>query len=300
MRDRAVRRRRAVLAALVALSLILLTAYFGESAGGGLHAVQRGAQGILNPVQEGASRALKPVRDLFGWFGDTLDAKSERDKLQEERDALLRENVELRVRNREFTQLQRFYEAETAAGLDSYSPLTARVITRSASVWYSRLTIDKGSDDGVRPDQPVVDGTALVGKVQSVSGGSAVIMLLTDEEFGVAAKAADSGEPGTIAPAVGAPGDLLFDLVPRGRLVQEGDKIVTAGTSSSERLPSLFPPGILIGSVKRVELGDGELDREIHVEPEADLRRLDFVQVLTKPVSARAGSGETASATPTP
>ena len=298
MRDNAVRRRRAVLAALVALSLILLTAYFGESAGGGLHAVQRGAQGILNPVQEGASRALKPVRDLFGWFGDTLDAKSERDKLQTERDALLRENVELRVRNREYSQLQRFYEAETAAGLSTYDPVTARVITRSANVWYSRLTIDKGSDDGVRPDQPVVDGTALVGKVQSVTGGSAVIMLLTDEEFGVAAKAADSGEPGTIAPAVGAPGDLLFDLVPRGRLVKEKDKIVTAGTSSSERLPSLFPPGLLIGDVKRVEIGDGDLDREIHVEPAADLRRLDFVQVLTKAKPGAGSTTATADATP--
>jgi rod shape-determining protein MreC len=295
MRDRAVRRRRAVLAALVALSLILLTAYFGESAGGGLHAVQRGAQGVLNPVQEGASRALKPVRDLFGWFGDTLDAKSERDKLQAERDQLLRENVELRVANREFTQLQRFYEAETAAGLNAYDPLTARVITRSANVWYSRLTINKGSDDGVRPDQAVVDGTALVGKVQSVTGGSAVVMLLTDEEFGVAAKAADSGEPGTIAPAVGAPGDLLFDLVPRGKLVREEDKIVTAGTSSSERLPSLFPPGLLIGSVRKVDVGDGELDRAIHVRPAADLRRLDFVQVLTK-----TGSDLRASATATP
>jgi rod shape-determining protein MreC len=295
MRDRAVRRRRAVLAALVALSLILLTAYFGESAGGGLHAVQRGAQGVLNPVQEGASRALKPVRDLFGWFGETLDAKSELADLKSERDQLLRENVELRVANREYGQLQRFYEAETAAGLRDYEPLTARVITRSASVWYSRLTINKGSSDGIQPDQAVVDGTALVGKVQSVTGGSAVVMLLTDEEFGVAAKGADSGEPGTISPAVGSPGNLLFDLVPRGRLVQEDEKIVTAGTSSSERLPSLFPPGLLIGTVRRVDIGDGELDRRIHVRPAADLRRLDFVQVLTK-----TGSDLRASATATP
>ncbi len=47
-------------------SLILLTAYFGESGGGALHGVQRGTSEVLNPVQEGASRALKPVRDLFG------------------------------------------------------------------------------------------------------------------------------------------------------------------------------------------------------------------------------------------
>ena len=97
MHDKVVRRRRAVLALLVALSLFLLTAYFGESAGGGLHAVQRGALEVLAPIQEGANRALKPVRDLFGWFGDTLDAQDERDRLQKERDQLRGEVAQLQV-----------------------------------------------------------------------------------------------------------------------------------------------------------------------------------------------------------
>ena len=87
MHDRAVRRRRAVLVALIAASLVLLTAYYGESSDGRLHSVQRGVFGALSPIQEGASRVLKPFRDLFGWFGDTIDAKDQRDKAIAERDA---------------------------------------------------------------------------------------------------------------------------------------------------------------------------------------------------------------------
>ena len=83
MHDRAVRRRRAVLLALIAASLILLTAYFGESDNGSLHSFQRGAMAVFAPIQEGANRAVKPLRDLFGWFGSTLHAKSQRDELQE-------------------------------------------------------------------------------------------------------------------------------------------------------------------------------------------------------------------------
>ena len=56
MHDRAVRRRRAVLVALIAASLVLLTAYYGESSDGRLHSVQRGVFGALSPIQEGASR----------------------------------------------------------------------------------------------------------------------------------------------------------------------------------------------------------------------------------------------------
>src|SRR5688572_29276182 len=105
MYDRQVRRRRAVLAGLVALSLLLLTAYFGESATGGLHSVQRGALQVLGPIQDGASRVLKPFRDLFSWVGDTVDAKQERDALAKERDALQKEVIKLQAALEEGGQL---------------------------------------------------------------------------------------------------------------------------------------------------------------------------------------------------
>lgn len=286
MHDKAVRRRRAVLAALVLLSLFLLTAYFGESSGGGLHSVQRGAMEVVAPIQEGANRALKPFRDLFGWFGDTLDAKSERDKLRAERDALRKDLVEVTVQNRELEQIKGLEEQNTSGGLDDYQPVQARVIARSPSSWYQTFQINKGSSDGVRVDQPVVNSAGLVGKVKEVSDGNAVVMLLTDPEFGVSAQALESGEPGSVGPAVGAPGDLRFELVPNAKEVRRGERIITAGTSTSAKvssLASLYPRGILIGTVKRIETGEGELDRVIHVQPVADLRSLDIVEVLTQP-----------------
>jgi rod shape-determining protein MreC len=282
MHDKVVRRRRAVLALLVALSLFLLTAYFGESSGGGLHAVQRGALEVLAPIQEGANKALKPFRDLFGWFGDTLDAQDERDRLRRERDALRGEVAQLQVQNRELEQLKGMQEMNTTGGLERYEPIQARVYQRSPSTWYQTVTINKGSSDGVAVDDPVVNGQGLVGKVKSVSDGNAVVMLLTDQDFGVSALAPRRGEPGSITPIPGAGGDLLFDLVDNAEQIRKGDLIVTAGTSS-QRLPSVYPRSILIGTVKRIDIGEGELDRRIHVEPAADLLRLDIVQVLTAP-----------------
>ena len=66
----------------VALSIAILTAYFGESGGGVFHALQRGAQEVFAPIETGASRALKPLRDLVGWAGDTIDAKDQNEELQ--------------------------------------------------------------------------------------------------------------------------------------------------------------------------------------------------------------------------
>jgi rod shape-determining protein MreC len=282
MHDRAVRRRRGVVLALVAASLILLTAYFGESAGGSLHGVQRGAMGVLSPIQEGANRALKPFRDLFGWFGDTLDAKSQRDALKQERDALRQQLADRLVTLRELEQRAGLKVQDTSGGLAEYQPVTARMFARSPSTWYQTIEINKGSGDGVSRNDPVINGEGLVGKVKDVSSGSAVVTLITDQDFAVSGMTARSAEPGSVSPAVGAPGDLLFDLVDNASQVHKGDLVITAGTKSSA-LGSLYPKGIVIGTVKTIELGEGDLDRRIHIRPAADLRRLDLLQVLTHP-----------------
>jgi rod shape-determining protein MreC len=222
------------------------------------------------------------VRDLFGWFGDTLDAQDERDRLRAERDKLRGEVAQLQDQTRELEQLKGLQEINTAGGLQQYDPVQGRVYQRSPSTWYQTVTINKGSSDGVKVDDPVVNGQGLVGKVKSVSDGNAVVMLLTDQDFGVSALAPRRGEPGSITPIPGAGGDLLFDLVDNAEEIRKGDLIVTAGTSS-QRLPSVYPRAILIGTVKRIDIGEGELDRRIHVAPAADLLRLDIVQVLTAP-----------------
>jgi rod shape-determining protein MreC len=271
-----------VLVVLVAASLFLLTAYFGESSNGQLHSVQRGAMAALAPIQEGASRVLKPFRDLFGWFGDTIHAKGQRDALRRQvdtyRDQLAQKDQQLS----ELRQQSGLKTFDTTGGMGQYAPVDARVYLHSPSIWYQSVTINKGSDSGIATDDPVINGAGLVGRVAEVTGGESVVTLITDKDFAAAGVTADTREPGSITPSLGATGDLLFDLVDNVSKVKAGDLIVTAGTTDA-RLVSPFPAGIPIGTVKRVDLGSGDLDPRIHVTPVADVRRLDMVQVLTKP-----------------
>lgn len=272
-----------VLGLLVACSLVLLTASFGGD-GGAVGSVQRGFSEVLNPVQEGASRALKPVRDLFGWFGDTVDAKDERDKAVTERDAYRTQLADALNRLRLAEQKAGLNRRDTTGGMEKYGPVDARVITRSRSSWYQRLTINKGSDDGVRRGDPVINGAGLIGKVEATTGGEAFVTLITDPEFGTGGITSGGREPGSVQVAVGAPGDLLFEPIDADARVREKELIYTAGTTSNrDGLESRYPAAIPIGVVTRIDLGDGDLDRRIHVRPAADLKRTDLVQVLTEP-----------------
>jgi rod shape-determining protein MreC len=277
-----VRRRRAALAVFVALSIAILTAYFGESSGGVFHSFQRGAQEAFAPVETGASRALKPLRDFFGWAGDTVDAKDQNKQLKNEVERLRTRLAESETSLRDSREL----DALAALRRENYfpqatAPVTARVIARSSTVWYSSLKIDKGSSDGVRVDQPVIAAGGLIGKTTSVTSGTSEVRLITDGQSGVSAQVFPEGVTGVVRPEVGNPDDLLLEHVESGKRVTENTLVITSGFTSS-RTESLFPRGIPIGRVTKVDLDELETYQRVHVKPFADLHSIDVVQVLTR------------------
>ena len=283
MHDRAVRRRRAVLVVLVAASLFLLTAYYGESSNGQLHSVQRGAMAALAPIQEGASRVLKPFRDLFGWFGDTIAAKGEVKDLRAERDQLRTEALSAESLKADNQRLSDLLQLDGALGLKDYAPKTGRVIFQSPTVWYATIRVDKGSNDGVKVGMPVINEQALIGRVTDVIGGSAQVTLITDQTMKVPARAGRRGIFGIVEPSsVGNPTDLVMKFVAPGARLSPGDRVLTRGTEPDDRTTSLYPVGLPIGQVTRID-NEGTDTQEVHLRPFADMRSLDVVQILTRP-----------------
>ncbi len=140
MYDKTVRRRRAVLALLVALSLILLTAYFGEAQSGGLHSLQSGFLTVVSPIQDGANKALKPVRDLFGWFGSTLRRQGPEQGAAQAAQPHAREQLTANAveRTRGSTrELLKLDHLNTTLSIADYHPVSATVVYQSPNIWYS-------------------------------------------------------------------------------------------------------------------------------------------------------------------
>ncbi len=295
MHDKQVRRRRAVLALLVVVSLILLTAYFGESVNSPLHSVQRGIVEVLSPIQEGASKALKPVRDIAGWFSDTFHAKSQRDQLRKEVQTLRVELAQAQAKAINDAQLTKEVGLDNSIGVSAYQPVAAHVISRDPILWYATIEVDKGADDGVHVNDPVIGDGALVGRVSTVGPTFAIVTLITDHSSAVTAQVQDQyGDTGVLVPAVGNPYQLLLQYLPRHAPISVGQQVVTAGWKSGG-LDSLFPPGIPIGQVSNASQNDLINNGQVQVDPAADLRHVDPVQILTRPhpgsQRAQVGSG---------
>jgi rod shape-determining protein MreC len=281
--DKSVRRRRAVLVLLVVLSLLLLTAYFGEAPSGRLHGVQRVFLTVVSPIQDGANKALKPVRDVFGWFGDTLHAKSQRDALRKQNDRLRHQIVADQAEKRSYRQLIALFHLDQL-GVSDYRPVSATVVAKTPNIWYSTVTIDKGESAGVRVNDPVINGEGLVGKVVQVAADGAQVDLITDSSIGVSARVGTSNATGIVQPKVGDPNDLLLQYLPANFQVNAGEYVVTSGTVASSD-DSLYPPGLPIGQVTSVN--EESAFKSVNVRPSANLHNLDIVQVLTAGAGTR-------------
>jgi rod shape-determining protein MreC len=280
--DKTVRRRRAVLGLLVALSLILLTESFGQRTGGGLHSVQRGFLTVLSPLEDGASRAVKPIRDLFGWFGDTINAKSQRDKYRKQLQVVQGQLVQAQAAQRTGAQALAMLQIDQTYSLASDGPVTATVNVRSTDVFNEQVGIGKGTSSGIQAGDAVVDGDGLVGKVATVTSNESFITLINDHSSGVSATDNTTSAVGMVEPTDGDPDTLTLGFLGAGDVVNQGDVIVTAGTvpTSSGLATSHFPPNIPIGRVTSVNHGD--LVAGVHLAPMAKLHDINVVQVLTR------------------
>jgi rod shape-determining protein MreC len=282
--DKTVRRRRAVLALLVVLSLILLTAYFGEAPDGSLHSVQRGFLTVVSPIQDGANKALKPVRDLFSSIDEVFHAKSQNAELRKQVAQLRRQVVAEQAEKRSYHELLALYHVDQL-GVNDYHPVTATVIGKSPNLWYETVDINQGQSAGVREEDPVINEDGfLIGKVAQAASDAAVVDLITDSSMGVSARIGTSKATGILEPKVGDPNDLLLQYLPAATQANNGEYVVTSGTLEG-RDASLYPPGLVIGQV--YSTNEESAYTSVNVHPAANLHELDTVQVLTAVAGSR-------------
>jgi rod shape-determining protein MreC len=273
---RRVLRRRIVVAVLLLLSVALLTAYFRESDSGVAHSVQSGVISVVSPLQSGTATATKPFRDAWNWVGDLFSAKSQNKALKKEVQQLragLAQELTTQSENDELRAMLQFQKDHVFP--KGVTLVTARVVARSTSAWYSTATINAGSSVGVKVYDAVVNGQGLVGRVTKVTANAAQVMLVTDQQSFVDAMVEPGAAQGIVSGSV--TGDVTLEYVDKNEKVEVGQDVVTSGRNGS-----IFVKGILIGTVESVGSQEVELYQSIAVKPSVDFRKLDIVSVITR------------------
>jgi rod shape-determining protein MreC len=271
------RRRRGALIviSLVLCALVLIVLQIsGRYGGDELHKV-----GLrpLSPWQRAFHWVVGSVGAVFQKYVILVNLKEENHQLQEEVRRLKQENADLKESAQTLERLQRLLllKARVPAAM-----IAAEVVAYSPSAWFRTIVINKGQRDGVRKGFPVVTSEGVVGKVTRVSSRSSVVLLVIDRNSAVDCLAQRTRTRGILE---GEGGDRCYlRYVSRTEDIQVGDHIVTSG------LEGIFPKGLSLGEVAKVEKKAYGLFQEIEIMPSADLGRLEEVMVIVRP----AGEGE--------
>jgi len=266
-------RRRIVVAILVVLSVALLTVYFREPSDGPVHRAEAAAMHVVAPLQSGTARVIKPFRDGWNWMTGLFSAQSQNRSLRSEVQQLRGQLAQELLQQQQTTELRGMQQMRDSSVFPRGTRFAdARVIARSTTAWYSTVTIDAGSDQGVRVNDAVVNGQGLVGRVSAVTPDASEVTLITDQESYVDAMVVPNGAQGLVAGSV--TGDVTLQYVDRSEKVVTGQLVMTSGMKGS-----IFTRGIPIGQVSAVAQQDVELYQSISVTPYVDFHTLDLVMV---------------------
>ncbi len=134
------------------------------------------------------------------------------------------------------------------------------------------IQVNKGTAMGLAVGQPVVSRQGLVGRISEVSVNNAAVQLLSDPRCRVSGRVEESRELGIVRyrPSVG----LILDNVPLDGQVKAGDLIISSG------LGGVFPEGLAVGVVERVQRDKSKLFAEVTLRPTVTFTAIDELFAL--------------------
>jgi rod shape-determining protein MreC len=235
---------------------------------------------IINYNQFQRSQFLSSSNVVVGKIYEYSDAVTKYFSLRSVNSTLAQENASLRNRlyalenelsysKEDSTLMQRNILAKDR----NYTFIPAKVINATISQSKNYLTLDKGADDGIRPEMGVLNGSGVVGIISSVSSHFSVVIPVLNTSSHISAKVKNKTQTGSLVWDGKDPRKANLEEVPLYIELAEGDMVVTSGYST------IFPEGIPIGRISSFRKYNDDF-YIIEVDLATDFHQLSFVDVI--------------------
>jgi rod shape-determining protein MreC len=230
---------------------------------------------LLVPVQ----RVLADVGAAGDRFASAIAQidrlREDNSRLQTENDRLTLENVRLREQAIVGQQAERLLALQRTVPFES---VPAPVIARDPGGVLHSIVLGIGTDDGVKVGHVVLSDQGLVGRVSEVGTNYSKILLVSDSSSIVSALVQGSRATGIVRGQFGD--SLIMDWLLQTEPVKLGDVVITAGLGIGDELRSLYPKGLVIGTIAQVKTAEAAAYNRAIITPAVDLRRLEHVLVV--------------------
>ncbi len=263
-------RGRLLLIVLIVTSLFLITLDLrGVQV---IEGIRTGMQTALTPVQKAGSWVVSPFRNFLSDVTHLGRTRNQIEKLKADNDALRQALLNRKVADAELKQLKSILNL---AGNGGFKVVAAKVISQGSSTSFSQtITIDAGTNSGIRSNMTVISGFGLVGVVKASFANSAIVQLASDPAFRVGARIAGSQQIGILSGQGTRKG--VLQLLDNTQEVKVGDAILARGSNNGRP----FVPGVPIGEVTAVDNSAGAVTQTADVKFYSNFATLGVVSVV--------------------
>lgn len=226
---------------------------------------------IVTPVQSAITNITQGVSSTWSGYISLVGTKRENDILKEKLALLESEKARLL----EEVESARRVKALLGFKEERFLPMVAAGIIGTDTYGLTKtVTIDRGGNDGVKRNLAVVTHRGIVGKVIELYGGTSMVLLATDPRFRVDAVVQRNRVKGIIE---GSGGErLILKYIRQLDDIEVGDRIISSG------LGGIFPKGLTVGKVVKVEVGNDNFFKYVEVAPSVDLEKMEEVLIITE------------------
>jgi rod shape-determining protein MreC len=267
------RRTRLVLGVLLIVAIALITLDFRD--GGSSPARSVGAD-IFGPIERVTHDVTDPVASLFDSITGGPSAQGTIATLQ-------RQNAELRA-ELSAAQLSKTAKKQLAQLLQmdagGYRIVAANVIAAGGN-FSDTVTLDAGSNDRIKPDETVLNGSGFVGTVTQVSADTSTVLLANDASSTVGVQMAGSGEIGAVTgtgQSMSGSDLLRLTLFDANAVLRPGQEVDTYASVNDH--PEV--PGVPVGTIVSVSSSAGSLTQTAMVRPYVSFTALGVVGVVVE------------------
>ena len=269
-------RSRTVLVLLVLAALTVISLDAGTGSDSIARPARSAVGSVLGPAESGATQMMSPVRTVGDFFRSRDGIKAENAKLRRENE-LLRSQVNSSEADR--NRLAEYDDITKTVKSSGFKSVNARVVGIGAAQSFSRtVTINAGTDDGIRRDMTVLNGDGLVGRVLRATRSNATVLLIVDRASTVGGRLGSDNELGFLRGdgKLSGSGRLTLSAVDGTTVPKNGDAVVSWGSRNA--VP--YVAGVPIGRVEKVTATPRQQSYTVTVAPYVDFSSLDVVAVV--------------------
>ena len=227
--------------------------------------------GVTSPIQTAISWSLEQIVSCFQNYIYLWHTRQDNLALLEDNRKLLNSIAGLRESQSENSRLRKLLDFEEKY---HYESVIAGVIAKDVSTEFRAIRINRGESSGIHKSMAVVTNEGVVGRVLRTTANTADIVTILDLLSAVDSIVERSRARGIVEGMTDEVCQLRFAL--RTDDIQPGDALISSG------LGGIFPKGIPVGTVSRVNRKAFGITQDVEIRPSVDFSKLEEVQVVTR------------------